>query len=312
MQMPGRSFNAGNYRYGFNGKENDNEVQGEGNQQDYGMRIYDTRVGRFLSVDPIASDYSELTPYQFGSNRPVDGIDQDGLEWELGTIKHNLETKIRLNDYLSIKNMQREFVGPATAKPYLPVEVRVHRFFTTPSLRRDILSIGTNGTSELFFGLANDSKIVGSPFLNGGRNARDLGGNSATPKERLYSFLNLATTIGGPLLGAEIKTGKAISEGISLKNTTPQIGEKFGALSYQLLDGRINLSSRSVTNGTFDFIISNQGELIVGNGHYNLSNGAESVKAAGQLRLYKGQVMEINNSSGHYKPTPEEMLLWKR
>src|SRR5439155_19165894 len=29
------------YRYGFNGKENDNDIEGEGNVQDYGMRIYD-------------------------------------------------------------------------------------------------------------------------------------------------------------------------------------------------------------------------------------------------------------------------------
>jgi hypothetical protein len=35
MMMPGRKFSAGSvYRYGFNGKENDNELKGEGNQQD--------------------------------------------------------------------------------------------------------------------------------------------------------------------------------------------------------------------------------------------------------------------------------------
>lgn len=71
----------GLYRYGFNGKENDNEVKGDGNQQDYGFRIYDPRAGRFLSVDPLAKSYPELTPYQFGSNRPIDGIDLDGLEY---------------------------------------------------------------------------------------------------------------------------------------------------------------------------------------------------------------------------------------
>lgn len=68
------------YRYGFNGKENDNEVKGEGNQQDYGMRIYDPRVGRFLSVDLISKKYPNLTPYQFASNTPIQAIDQDGLE----------------------------------------------------------------------------------------------------------------------------------------------------------------------------------------------------------------------------------------
>ncbi len=81
MIQPGRTLTSEKYRYGFNGKENDNDVKGVGNQQDYGMRIYDPRVGRFLSVDPITADYPMLTPYQFASNRPIDGIDFDGLEF---------------------------------------------------------------------------------------------------------------------------------------------------------------------------------------------------------------------------------------
>jgi RHS repeat-associated protein len=81
MVMPGRKYTAGTgYRYGFNGKEEDDEVKGDGNQQDYGMRIYDTRLGRFLSVDPITKQYPELTPFQFASNSPIENIDVDGLE----------------------------------------------------------------------------------------------------------------------------------------------------------------------------------------------------------------------------------------
>jgi RHS repeat-associated protein len=79
MGMPGRKFSGG-YRYGFNGKENDNEVKGEGNQQDYGMRIYDTRLGRFLSVDPLTKDYPWYTPYQFAGNTPIWALDLDGGE----------------------------------------------------------------------------------------------------------------------------------------------------------------------------------------------------------------------------------------
>jgi RHS repeat-associated protein len=83
MMMPGRNYTAGNgYRYGFNGKENDNDVKGvEGSQLDYGMRIYDPRLGRFLSVDPLTKSYPMLTPYQFASNSPIAGIDLDGLEF---------------------------------------------------------------------------------------------------------------------------------------------------------------------------------------------------------------------------------------
>jgi RHS repeat-associated protein len=83
MLMPGRKYEAANgYRYGFNGKENDNEVKGEGNQQDYGMRIYDPRLGRFLSVDPLVKAFPMLTTYQFSSNSPVSNIDLDGKEAE--------------------------------------------------------------------------------------------------------------------------------------------------------------------------------------------------------------------------------------
>ncbi|MHA4810293.1 RHS repeat domain-containing protein [Flavitalea flava] len=86
MQMPGRTYSSGPYRYGFNGKENDNEVKGVGNQIDYGMRVYDPRIGKFLSVDPLTGKFPELTPYQYASNTPIQAIDLDGLEqWELSS-----------------------------------------------------------------------------------------------------------------------------------------------------------------------------------------------------------------------------------
>ena len=79
--MPGRKYEVGNgYRYGFNGKENDNEVKGEGEQQDYGMRIYDPRLGRFLSVDPLRKRYAWYTPYQFAGDKPIKYVDIDGAE----------------------------------------------------------------------------------------------------------------------------------------------------------------------------------------------------------------------------------------
>jgi RHS repeat-associated protein len=76
----------------FNGKENDNEVKGPGNQIDYGMRIYDPKAGRFMSVDPLTSKYPWFTPYQFAAilqfGRPF------WMDWSLiikGTRKVRLE-----------------------------------------------------------------------------------------------------------------------------------------------------------------------------------------------------------------------------
>ena len=81
MLMPGRHYSNGDleYRYAFNGKEKDSEWS-TGAKYDYGFRIYDGRLGKFLSVDPLSPNYPMLTPYQFASNTPIMAIDLDGLE----------------------------------------------------------------------------------------------------------------------------------------------------------------------------------------------------------------------------------------
>ena len=75
MNLPGRKFSAGNgYRYGFNGQVNDNEVKGEGNQLDFGSRIDDHRLGRFLSSDPLVLHYPWQFPYISPSDTPIQFI----------------------------------------------------------------------------------------------------------------------------------------------------------------------------------------------------------------------------------------------
>ncbi|MBV8251386.1 MAG: RHS repeat-associated core domain-containing protein, partial [Chitinophaga sp.] len=78
MGLNGRSFSAGSYRYGFNGKENDNEVKGAGKQVDFGARGYDPLIARWISVDPLYKKYSALSPYTFVNNNPIQFMDPDG------------------------------------------------------------------------------------------------------------------------------------------------------------------------------------------------------------------------------------------
>ncbi|MEL7003942.1 MAG: polymorphic toxin type 47 domain-containing protein, partial [Bacteroidota bacterium] len=66
------------YRYGFNGKERDKSF-GLTNY-DYGFRIYNPAIGKFLSVDPLTAKYPWYTPYQFAGNMPIRYVDIDGLE----------------------------------------------------------------------------------------------------------------------------------------------------------------------------------------------------------------------------------------
>lgn len=76
--MPGRNFTNERYRYGFNGMEKDDEVKGEGNSYDFGARIYDPRIGRWLSVDALDDKYPSLSPYNFVANNPLLFVDVDG------------------------------------------------------------------------------------------------------------------------------------------------------------------------------------------------------------------------------------------
>ena len=64
------------YSYGFNGMEKDDEhTQGK---YDFGARIYDSRLGRWLAVDVLARKYSDLSTYCFVANKPIIAIDPDG------------------------------------------------------------------------------------------------------------------------------------------------------------------------------------------------------------------------------------------
>lgn len=63
-------------------------------QLDYGFRIYDPRIGRFLSVDPLFKSYPFYTPYQFAGNMPIAAIDLDGLEAKV-SINYGTVTKDR-------------------------------------------------------------------------------------------------------------------------------------------------------------------------------------------------------------------------
>ncbi|MDP3929523.1 MAG: RHS repeat-associated core domain-containing protein, partial [Bacteroidota bacterium] len=76
--LPGRTYQASEYRFAFNGKEKDDETYGDGNAYDFGARIYDARLGKMFKVDPYFSVYPGLTPYSgFGGN-PITNTDAGG------------------------------------------------------------------------------------------------------------------------------------------------------------------------------------------------------------------------------------------
>ncbi|MFN8993914.1 MAG: RHS repeat domain-containing protein, partial [Pseudomonadota bacterium] len=71
--MEGRSFSISAYRFGFNGKENDPESNGN---YDFGARFLDVRLGRWLRMDPITHSFQ--SPYAAMEGNPISLIDPNG------------------------------------------------------------------------------------------------------------------------------------------------------------------------------------------------------------------------------------------
>jgi len=68
--------------------EKDDEVKGIGNSLDFGARIYDSRLGRWLSIDPLSAKYPSLSPYNFCENNPIYFNDPTGKDANV-TVKGN-------------------------------------------------------------------------------------------------------------------------------------------------------------------------------------------------------------------------------
>jgi RHS repeat-associated protein len=80
MEMPTRHKNEDKYRFGYNGMEMDNEAKGNGNSYTTEFRQYDPRIGRWLSLDPLAGKYPGYSPYNYCLNNPIIFTDNGGDE----------------------------------------------------------------------------------------------------------------------------------------------------------------------------------------------------------------------------------------
>ncbi len=73
MIMPARNLTTNQYRYGYQGQEVDPET----GKPAFQLRLWDARIGRWLTTDP-AGQYA--SPYMGMGNNPIRKIDPDGAK----------------------------------------------------------------------------------------------------------------------------------------------------------------------------------------------------------------------------------------
>ncbi|MFN6943669.1 MAG: DNRLRE domain-containing protein [Cytophagaceae bacterium] len=80
MLMPERHFYSGEYRYGFNGQEKEDEITGaSGSHYSAEYWMYDSRIGRRWNLDPIYKDW--ISNYSVFGNNPILYVDPNGADW---------------------------------------------------------------------------------------------------------------------------------------------------------------------------------------------------------------------------------------
>ena len=94
MTEPGRSWNAGDYRFGYTGHEKENDLAEGVYTTEY--RLLDTRLGRWLSADPLAGKYPGMSSYNYCGGNPLVFIDSDGRK----LIFANEEVQVRFMSYI--------------------------------------------------------------------------------------------------------------------------------------------------------------------------------------------------------------------
>lgn len=113
------AFGGSENRFKYNGKEEQRKefTDGSGLEwMDYGARMYDNQIGRWMVSDPMAEKYFHLTPYNYCANIPTFFVDPDGrdiigeTEEDRKFILENL-AKVFGNDKFKFNGTKLQFTG---------------------------------------------------------------------------------------------------------------------------------------------------------------------------------------------------------
>jgi RHS repeat-associated protein len=119
MIMPGRDSSFSDYRYGFQGMEQDDNFKGKGNSITTEFRQYDPRVARWLSVDPKEEKYANLTTYNAFINNPIVFTDPKGDDAIDDAVNSAMASIERADRIRAIREGPIEGrYDPATGLPY--------------------------------------------------------------------------------------------------------------------------------------------------------------------------------------------------
>jgi RHS repeat-associated protein len=207
MLLSGRHFSSDNYRYGFNGKEKEDEENVEGGSYDFGARICDSRLGRWLSRDPDFKRYPFSSPYSLEGNNPIYYIDPSGKTLIIAGSPE--EIKRVQSELQKLTNDKVEILSDGTVKltasnknpgkdlkngTQLLRDVVEHKF-TTTIVVNDMLADGSNADPQIDENAKNGKGTNVTITLTKSNGWEQVNKNGKTVEQKKEEYIVLGSEI---------------------------------------------------------------------------------------------------------------------
>jgi RHS repeat-associated protein len=98
---------VGDYSFGFNGKDKESEFNS--GAYDFGARIHDARLGRWMSVDPHFKSYPGINSYNFSFDNPLLFNDPDGKDGRITIDVENNTVTLETTVFLYGKDANTDY-----------------------------------------------------------------------------------------------------------------------------------------------------------------------------------------------------------
>ncbi len=326
MLLTGRSWEAGSgYRYGFNGKEHDVEVNGSGNVYDYGFRIYNPRLGKFLSVDPLHKNYAWYTPYQFAGNKVIVAVDLDGLEEYVVVRWYDNTGRYTGSTIFKIQNAADRFFGQAGIL-YLqlqatPANTTFVNNMSQASKNNNTNLDFTNQVTNPANGVVGNNRtlILGVGFIRGNTAATNQRqpttvGNSTIPISRNASETNAFNQVETTLINDRANPDNGSQSAVALRFKRPAfIGFENNSSVY---DPSLDNDNNGITNqqdlqATILYLNQNPEVMVTLTGNASTNGDATANSTLSQQRIQTISNLLVSNgiTAGRITGVPQGSTL---